>query len=1349
MDLQSICQLDGTTTASAAGSLHIVASLGLCAVLYAEHRHAIRSSAFLGLFQGIFLCQEIISTRSYFARNLTSLGNIAALTAAIRLALILMDEIPRQHLIIDPKLRKVSKGEATSGFWSRTCFFFLGPMLQLGYHGILKPENLMALGIELSSVRIFSQLSKCWKSINRSKRHALFLTCCWEWRGALFAIFVPRLCATVFTFGQPFSIQRALEVIENGSFDDESNEEIIWAVATAFAGAALCRAVSKHMTTRLITRVRVGLFSMIMDKNMRLKRSYATRSPAITLMNVDFDDIAFGLRFCVDLPFTFLETGLGIYLLMHFVRQFSFVVILPLFLATLVGFTSGSKMRVAKRRWDESIQHRISKTSRILPQLPSIRMLGLGRKATRYIQSLRIQEIEAYKKYRAIQSGLICVATMVDLLCPMIVVATALLWGPFGKSLSPSTIYPTLSIVTLVQDPLTALFRCYPAAMATLCCFERIGDFLRHAEQRDPRTLQNEAANQNDAHLSALRPAKTNQGGLTSSSPALIRFQRVSLTVLGVETPILQDIELSLMPGSITALFGPTGSGKTTFINSILGEVEISSGNIFIDDIAIALVGQSTWLPNISILECIIGSCAYDEPWFMTVVIACNLVQDISQLPGGVRYLVGNDGIALSGGQRQRVSMARAAYCRARLVLFDDSFGALDTRTANKVLLNLCGDEGLFRQSNTTVIISSYLTECLDVADNLIYLDGERNLTFQNGKGSKAFRSRILSLLSQEATPEDDTDASEGDVLVKSSPSAVVSAAQQKPDKKGDGTALYLLYLREIGMSDFLIWAFLSIIHSALESSPRVYLKIWIGQDSSNMLYLVGYSLLPIICGFFTFIGVLFFFNQLCPRPALALHYKLITTVMSSTLDSLNMEDTGSILAKCSLDMDILTKQIPPSLHNTSYYIIGNMVKVYLILSGAAHLSFLLPVILFALVFAQRYFFRTSQQLQHLQLASQTSLISSVRETSQGLVYIRAFGWKEHMLARTLHLLDESEKPRYLLECAQKVLALSFDILAAVLATSLAISSLNAKDHQSANSAGVAFLCLVITSVTLSEMIRGLTSLEMAIHALSRLRSFFSETPTESDEGTISLPENWPSRGEVELSNVSARYRDGAEEPYIIKNVSVIIKAGQKVGITGRSGSGKSSLLCSLLGFFNHQGSIIIDDIDITTAPKDELRAKIITISQDQIELDGSVRENLFPFELVIESDENSKAEEARKDKIARETLVRLRIWDKAAAKKGLKTPLEDVGYSYGEMQLLCIARAVIRRRLTGSRLLLVDEATGGVDRWRDQIVREMMKEYFRGCTIIVVAHREESLADSNVMVEMADGKMNEPRHFH
>ncbi|OAA74504.1 ABC transporter [Akanthomyces lecanii RCEF 1005] len=290
------------------------------------------------------------------------------------------------------------------------------------------------------------------------------------------------------------------------------------------------------------------------------------------------------------------------------------------------------------------------------------------------------------------------------------------------------------------------------------------------------------------------------------------------------------------------------------------------------------------------------------------------------------------------------------------------------------------------------------------------------------------------------------------------------------------------------------------------------------------------------------------------------------------------------------------------------------------------------------------------------------------------------------------------------------------------------------------------------------------TALETALGSLSRLRMFLDDTPVGSTtDDARPLPDNWPCRGEVQISNVTARYVCDTEKQRrspVLRDVTLSVEAGKKVGITGRTGSGKSSLLMTLLGFLEYEGSIFVDGIDLRTVSREDLRSRIITISQDQVELDGTIRDNLLPFDKTWGVDDDGATSEDASDQageehrrsvhdgVLQDTLIQLGIWQSLDHENPLDMLLSAAGFSHGETQLMCIARAVIRRRVHGGSLVLVDEATGGLDGWRDQAVREMMREYFHGCTIIIVAHRAESIADTQMHVRMTDGRIVERKNL-
>lgn len=273
---------------------------------------------------------------------------------------------------------------------------------------------------------------------------------------------------------------------------------------------------------------------------------------------------------------------------------------------------------------------------------------------------------------------------------------------------------------------------------------------------------------------------------------------------------------------------------------------------------------------------------------------------------------------------------------------------------------------------------------------------------------------------------------------------------------------------------------------------------------------------------------------------------------------------------------------------------------------------------------------------------------------------------------------------------------------------------------------------------------------------LERLQSFLDDAPPESDKRTSPPPANWPAQGAIQIADLTALYHvsvnDRRQPAPVLHGVGLMVNAGQKLGVMGRTGSGKSSLLLAFLGFLEYSGSIVIDGLELRTVPRDGLRKRIIAISQSQVELEGTIRDNLLPYEKMwtVDGAEERRQEdvdkEAEQHRIVRETLSDLRLWEPLMNKKGLDTTLSEAGFSHGEMQLLCFARGVVRRRVYGGNLVTIDAATGGVDKWRDNIVQEMIRNYFHGCTILIVSHRKESMADADVHVKMAHGMTQEVR---
>lgn len=1299
---------------------------------------------------------------------MASLGGVTVAAGAARAALLVLEEIPKETTLIDPAVREFSGGESTSGFWSRTLFLFLGRMFRLGYSGVLRTERLSKLGVEFSARHLFDNLARRWQRTITSKRsnqqhltaNSLLFACCMTWKLPIAAILLPRLLLTGFLFSQPFVLQAVVVAAGQAEQNRQEGGGLVGATLLAFSGAAISRATASHMKSRLITRARGGLIALMFDKTSRLKAPAARKHAAITHMGADLDGIAEGIPLCVEIPMAVLDSGLGMYFLSRFIQESCLSILISLALATVAGILFGRRSTTALKFWNEKIEQRVTKTSRVLSQLAAIKALGLGPKMSAYLQHLRVEETEATRPFRVVRAFAVGAMSLTDLMTPVIVFAVALFSNVFGDKISPQVIYPTLAIVSMVQGPIAELLRAYPAVMAMMGCFERIRQFLCQEEHTDPRLLLTHVPREVTREWPAASDAQVVETRVVQKDPTrVVHFQGVSIAPNGMDKALLSNVNLSITPGSITAVVGSTSSGKTTFLQAILGEVDVLKGLLCVDEMDIALCGQVVWLPNESVLDCIIGSSEYDEEWLLVVVRVCRLVQDLRDLPGGLGYIVGSGGIALSGGQRQRIGIARAVYTRAPMMLFDDIFSALDRSTARAILSDLCGHDGVLRQFGSTVVLSSYLREAIDVADNLVFLNGEgRVLSAPTGAYGEV-RSQAMALLenakvrAEEPLPNNIDSSTQHHSSVAAEMTSRVQRVEDDVRKRGS-PKLYMLWIDPVGRLRFLSWSLFVLLLSIAEVVPKIYLRFWIENAPGNRLWFLGFALIPASASIFTFACLYILFVHMSPRAANSVHWKLTQTTINATLDFLASHDAGSILNRYTIDMNQIAKAVPSSIYNTMYVVLTTLIQLGIAFSGATYMTALLPFVVAAVYCIQRIYLFTSRQLRHLTMESQAPLVTSLRETSDGLIYIRGFGWQSQVFARSLKLIDQSQKPYYLLLCSQQMLALVLDLLAALIAGTLVLLTTFIKDSSSENEAGLSFLTIILLGTSFNRVVTQWTAMETVVGSLSRLSSYLDKTPQEPKQYTSPLPPNWPQRGEIEMSNVTAYYRaggDGSREE-VLHDVSLSIQPGQKVGFVGRSGSGKSSLLLTLLGLVDYEGSIVIDGVDMATAPRDELRARIVTISQDQVELDGTIRDNLLPFDTVWGEEErdagSGKAQQeqgpstAHKEMVLRETLERLRLWDQLQEKGGLDAVLADVGYSHGEKQMLCVARAVVRRRLTGSRLLLVDEATGGVDLWRDQVVREMMRDYFHGCTILAIAHRQQSIADADVIVEMSRGRV-------
>lgn len=700
------CMLIGAHTDStfAAASLDLMAALTVGAVFYIEYQRAIRPSAFLGLHLAVGILIDATRSRYYFLQpGMEIIGILAAVAASIRFSLLILEELPKE---IAPSGDGEMGREAMSGFWSRTCFLWLHSTIFLGFGTILTMSDLGSIGSEFSSKLLYSRFQTLWKGVSSTSRFALLITCFKLLRWSFLAIFIPRLAVTVCTFIQPFLLERSIGIIGDPNTQESEVDEMIAAVAVVFAGIAMSHAMTDHMAYRCVTKLRGALVSHIIAKTHRLSISDAKKSAAVTLMSTDIESIATGLPRCFDLPVGLVEVGLGVYCLSRFTGYFCILVVVMAVLSSVVSYFLGRRLTTAYKVWSKAIEVRVAETSAVLSQLQIIKAMGLGPTIFKQVQRLRVEEIRSSRPYRLLGILLHTWIEFADSMTPIILIALSLLWNKASRVLVASEVYPVLSILALTTRPLITILHSYSLIHPMIASLARIDEFLRLTEHEDQRRRSPHRVTSGKA---CEKQVADFDPDFKEISTRAVEFNNVSMGPVDMESPILKGLNFFITRGSVSVVIGPTGSGKSYFLQSILGESYIRSGSVYVENCDIAYCGQNVWLENGSLKENVIGPLPFCAVRYAATIRACMLEEDIALLPGGDDYKIGSRGLRLSGGQRARVSIARAVYSELSIVVLDDIFSSLDRKTAVAILTRLLGENGIFRERKTTVVLATYL----------------------------------------------------------------------------------------------------------------------------------------------------------------------------------------------------------------------------------------------------------------------------------------------------------------------------------------------------------------------------------------------------------------------------------------------------------------------------------------------------------------------------------------------------------------------------------------------------------------------------------------------------------------
>ncbi|BAU02169.1 hypothetical protein VIGAN_11161900 [Vigna angularis var. angularis] len=889
--------------------------------------------------------------------------------------------------------------------------------------------------------------------------------------------------------------------------------------------------------------------------------------------------------------------------------------------------------------------------------------------------------------------------------------------------LHANNVFTFVAALRIVQEPIIAIPDVIGVVIQAKVAFTRIIKFLEAQELRSNSFIKKSFVN-------------------SINDSILIKHANFSWED-NVLKPTLRNINLEIKHGQKVAICGEVGSGKSTLLSLILGEVPITKGTIDIYG-KFAYVSQTAWIQTGTVRENILFGSELDAERYQETLHRSSLVKDLELFPNGDLTEIGERGVTLSGGQKQRIQLARAFYQNADIYLLDDPFSAVDAHTATN-LLNDYIMEGL---KEKTVLVVTHQVDFLPAFDHVLLISkGEilevapyhhllsSSKEFQNlvnAHKKTAGSNKLVDVTFSKRHPTSVREIRQA--FMKNQFNIAESKLIKQEEREIGDTGLkpYLQYLNQ--MKCYILFSVAALSNLAF-SIFQILQNSWMATNVDNhhvstLRLIVVYFLIGVISILFIFIRSL----SLVSLGLLSSKYlflQLMNSLFHAPMSFYDSTPLGRILSRVSSDLSIVDLDIPYSLTFT----VGATINAYSTLTVLAVVTWPVLVISILLVYIairlQRYYFASAKEVMRMNGTTKSFVANHIAETVAGVVTIRAFEEEYRYFVKNLDLIDINASSFFHSFASNEWLILRLETVAAVVLSFSALCMvLFPPGTFTSGFIGMALSYGLTLSFSLVFSIQSQCNLANYIVSVERLNQYM-HIQSEAAEviETKRPPFNWPDKGEIEINDLQVRYRpDG---PLILHGITCTFKAGHKVGIVGRTGSGKSTLIGSLFRLVEPAGGkIVVDGIDISSIGLHDLRSRFGVIPQDPTLFNGTVRYNLDPLSQ-------------HSDKEIWEVLGKCQLREVVQEKEeGLNSSVVEDGsnWSMGQRQLFCLGRAILR----SSKILVLDEATASIDNATDLILQKTIRTEFADCTVITVAHRIPTVMDCTVVLSISDGKLVE-----
>uniref|UniRef100_A0A8C6UTT8 Multidrug resistance-associated protein 1 n=1 Tax=Neogobius melanostomus TaxID=47308 RepID=A0A8C6UTT8_9GOBI len=831
------------------------------------------------------------------------------------------------------------------------------------------------------------------------------------------------------------------------------------------------------------------------------------------------------------------------------------------------------------------------------------------------------------------------------------------------------------------------------------------------------------------------------------------------------EAPTLKSLlNVQIPEGSLVAVVGLVGSGKSSLLSALLGEMDKIEGTASVKG-SVAYVSQQAWIQNSTLKENIVFGQELNDPWYQQVVEACALRPDMEILPAGDDTEIGEKGVNLSGGQKQRVSLARAIYCDRSVYLLDDPLSAVDAHVGKHIFDKVIGPQGLLKDKTRVLVTHglSYLPQA-----DLILVMGEGQVT-ERGSYQQllttdgAFAEFLRTYASVDNNDSGKTQCHPPNMTERLSPPNMTKRLSPpnmtkrlsppnmterlsppnmterlgagkltEADKASTGQvklSVFLTYAKAIGVPLTVVSVLLFFTHHLLSLFSNYWLSWWTddpvvnGTQPDRLMRLGVYGSL----GLFQGVAVFGYSLSMSIGGIMAsryLHQCMLHDVLRSPISFFERTPSGNLVNRFSKEIDTIDSVIPSILKMFTGSMFNVLSCCVVILTATPLVAIIIPFLGVLYFFVQRFYVASSRQLKRLESVSRSPIFTHFNETLLGASVIRAFREQKRFIGESDLRVDHNQEAYFPSIVANRWLAIRLEFVGNCIVSCAALFAVMARSSLSPGIMGLSITYALQLTASLNWLVRMSSDLETNIVAVERVREY-----SHTDKEPRSPPDPWPSAGCIQIRNFGLRYRQDLD--MAIHNVSISITGGEKVGIVGRTGAGKSSLTMGLFRIIEaSEGQILIDGVDISQLGLHQLRSRITIIPQDPVLFSGSLRMNLDPF--------NSYSDE--------ELWRALEFSHLKVFVTGLPDKLEHEcseggeNLSVGQRQLLCLARALLRK----TKILVLDEATAAVDMETDHLIQSTIRSQFEECTVLTIAHRLNTIMDYTRVLVLDKGEMAE-----